>query len=214
MIGVSGTINSLETESNDTEAESPWLHRKTKPYENSPWIRKEGMCLEHVLSAVTTAIFQIGKIPHKTPLFLEKQSTKNPNWNSCWKRTVERKHLEEMPFQFQSCLQYTITYIFQDVILCFIRQHHNEIIPLNMDSRSPVWSMVIIMSDSASWESILKIFLINRLFLWCRHEILDMHQTIAAQTPNLCEDGSKHLKTGATPEISRELQGKSKTNHT
>lgn len=144
-----------------------------------PKLERFWLCVDHVLSAVTTAIIQTGKIPQKTLLFLEKQSTKTPNWNSCWKRTVERKHLEEMPFQFQSCLQYTIIYIFQDVILCFIRQHHNEIIPLNMDSRSPLGRMVIIMSDSASWESILKIFFINWFFLWCWHEILDMHKMIA-----------------------------------
>lgn len=162
MIDASFTIYSLETVN-----QMMLTIEKVSAVKTALRLERFWLFVDHVLSAVTTAIFQIGKIPHKTPLFLEKQSTKNPNWNSCWKRTVERKHLEEMPFQFQSCLQNTITYIFQDVILCFIRQHHNEIIPLNTDSRSPLWRMVIIMSDSASWESILKIFLISWSFLWC-----------------------------------------------
>lgn len=110
----------------------------------------------------------VKKQTHKTPLFLGKKN-QTPNQNSCWKRTVERKHLEEMPVQFQSCLQDNITYVFQDVILCFIRQHHNEIIPLNMDSRPPLWSMVIIMSDSASWEYIRNIshpMVISLMLAW------------------------------------------------
>jgi len=69
-----------------------------------------------------------------------------------------------MPVQFQSHLQDAIAYIFQDVILCFIG-HHDEIIPLNMDSRPPLQSMVIIMSDSASCHSILEMYLIHWSFL-------------------------------------------------
>lgn len=135
---------------------------KVSNMKTDPKLWRFWLCAGHILSAATTAMFQIGNKVIRHPYFLKKKSNQKPNQDSCWKRTVERKHLEEMPIQFQSCLQDTITYIFQ----CFIRQHHNEIIPLNMDCRPPLWSMVIIMSGSASWESILEIFLIHWSFLW------------------------------------------------
>lgn len=165
MIGESWTINSLESVGQMVlRLKAFGSIGKMSMMKRAPKLWRFWFCVEHVLLAVTTAVFQVGNKLIRPPYFLKKEK---PNQNSCWKRTVERKHLEEMPVQFQSCLQDIITYIFQDVILCFIRQLRNEIIPLNMDSRPPLWSMVIIMYDFASWDSILEIHLIHWSFLWC-----------------------------------------------
>lgn len=91
MIGASWAINSLETESNGAEAESLWLHRKAKHYENSPQIRKGGCVWTMFFQQWQQLIFQVGKILTRPPYFLktihQKPKLKRLLEESCWKET-------------------------------------------------------------------------------------------------------------------------------
>lgn len=71
MIGESWTVNS--SESNDAEAESLWLRKKSKHYESSPHIKKVLVVFSACSFSNDNSYVSDRKQTHKTPLVLKKK---------------------------------------------------------------------------------------------------------------------------------------------